>query len=375
MTDKEAIILLNTISGIGAIKIQSLMDFWKPAEIFNQSAGKLSQINGISSKIAKNILDTLDTDALEKELDIINRGGVEVVTKLDEEYPERLKEIYDSPPCLYVRGNVSVLKTPMLAIVGSRRISSYGRRMAQHLSEAAGYAGWTVVSGLAYGTDGIAHQGALDAQGKTIAVLGGGLARIHPQDHIPLAREIVKEGAVISEFPMTMSPNRHSFPMRNRVISGLSNGVLVIEAGIRSGSLITANFANEQGRTVFAIPGQVDNPSARGCNSLIKDGAKLTENFNDILEEFEFLPGFENYASRKQNKQQEEQELDFSAFSDVEQKICDALKVESLTIDGLVATTKLDLVEIMSTSMQLELKKILTKDNTGKYILSDYTSK
>jgi DNA processing protein len=204
-----------------------------------------------------------------------------------------LAEIHDPPLCLYVRGELPDPELPALAVVGSRRVTPYGRRMAELLAGAAAQAGWPVISGLAYGVDAAAHEAAVAAGGLTVAVLGGGLARIHPQEHIPLAKRIAAgHGAVVSEFPMTFPPTRQTFPMRNRIISGLSRGVVVVEAGTKSGALITARTALEQGRQVFAVPGRADDPQSRGCNNLIRDGAKLTESFDDVIADFEFLPGF-----------------------------------------------------------------------------------
>ncbi len=367
MTNSEACVTLNLVSGIGPTKIQGLLDiFGNYSDILEQSKQELAKVYGISEKLANSIIEVNNSDALEKEMNLIERAGTQIITLIDDDYPEPLKEIFNPPLCLYIRGNVSVLKTQCIAIVGSRRISSYGSRMAQHLSEAASYAGWTVVSGLAYGTDIIAHKATLATKGKTIAVLGGGLSRLHPQDHAHIAREILVDGAVISEFPMTMSPTRHTFPMRNRIISGLSTGVLVIEAGLNSGSLITANYAIDYGKTVFALPGQADSPMARGCNKLIKEGAILTETFDDIIEGLEFLPGFQ---SKRGNKPEKLETPAINNLSEIEQKIIDELSIEDISVDTLSNSTQLAIGELLSTLMQLEIKKIIQKQNNGKYHL------
>ena len=236
--------------------------------------------------------------------------------------------------------------------------------MARHLSEAAAYAGWKVVSGLAYGVDAEAHQATLDAGGITVAVLGGGLARIHPQDHTPLAREICERGgALVSEYPMNFPVSRQSFPRRNRIISGLSQAVVVVEAGLNSGALLTANIALEQGRTVFAVPGQADNPQAKGCHQLIKNGAKLTETFDDVMEDFEFLPGF---GSVREGTESYTPELDFEiknipfeGLEDNEQLIVKSLNDGEKSLDQLSGSTGIQTGKLLSLMMKLEIRKLV----------------
>lgn len=247
------------VSGVGPARMAALVAACgSPSAVLERSAGELSSIQGISAALAEKIASWREHVDLAGELDLADRGGVRIIVKDDPEYPSILKEIHDAPICLYVRGKLPDLESKSIAIVGSRRMSAYGRSMAQHLAESAVYAGWTVVSGLAYGVDAAAHQAVLNAGGKTVAVLGGGLARVQPQEHLPMAREIAATGAVVSEYPMEFPPNRRSFPMRNRIISGLSRATLVVEAGIGSGALITAAAATEQGRAVFAVPGGSD---------------------------------------------------------------------------------------------------------------------
>ncbi len=249
------------ISGVGPARLACLVaSCGSPSSVLERSAAELRSIQGIGEALAAKIASWRDSVDLDAELNMAERGGVRILVKDDPEYPPILKELRDAPICLYVRGALPDLESSSIAIVGSRRMSSYGRNMAQHIAESAAYAGWTVVSGLAYGVDAVAHQAVLNAGGKTIAVLGGGLARVQPQEHLPLAREIsASGGAVVSEYPMEFPPNRRSFPMRNRIISGLSRGTLVVEAGLGSGALITAAAATEQGRAVFAVPGEIDN--------------------------------------------------------------------------------------------------------------------
>ncbi|MHB9138025.1 MAG: DNA-processing protein DprA, partial [Victivallaceae bacterium] len=267
--------------------------------------------------------------------------------------------------------------TNSLAVVGSRRVTVYGRKMTAHLTEAAVYAGWKIVSGLAYGVDAIAHQVAVDLKGITVAVLGGGLARVHPQDHVPLARSIVENnGALISEYPMKFPVSRQSFPRRNRIVSGLSRAVLVVEAGIDSGALITATSALEQGRSVFAVPGMADNPQARGCHKLIKEGAKLTEDFEDILQDFEFLPGFGGIKETSVCRDEDEEYSaapaslpEMSGMSENEQKVVQALSLENKSFDSLSAETGIASGTLLGMLMKMEIKKQLSQSPGKIYSL------
>lgn len=357
MTDRTAFIILNMISGIGPVRVRELITvFGSPEKLLAASKKDLRAIHGIGEKLATDISSWQTTINFEEEISLAEKAGVKMITQVDPGYPDLLKEIYDPPLCLYLRGALPVEHARNIGIVGSRRVTNYGRRIAQHLSEAASYAGWTVISGLAYGIDAIAHEAVVQTNGKTVAVLGGGLARIHPQDHIPLAKKIIETGgAVISEFPMQFSPNKWSFPMRNRIISGLSQGVLVIEAGMGSGSLITAKCALDQGRTVFAVPGEADNPQAKGTNQLIKNGAKLTESFDDILEEFQFLPGLR----RPGNPEQESPSHD--SLAEDEKIIINALRSGTLSADQLSSETGIQPGGLLALLMKLEMKKIITQ--------------
>lgn len=372
MTDREALIILNMLPGVGPIKVGELsVALGSPSAILAASTSKLVSVQGIGQKLAGEIAGWEKKVNLKEELELAERAKVRIITTTDSDFPETLKQIYDVPLVLYVRGEIPDGKH--LGIVGSRRITNYGRRMAEHLAASASFADWTVVSGLAYGIDAVAHQATVDAGGRTVAVLGGGLARVHPQDHIPLARKIIETGgAVISEFPMEYQPNKRSFPMRNRIISGLSHGLLVIEAGLRSGSLITAKCALEQGRIVFAVPGEADNPQARGTNSLIRDGAKLTESFDDIIDEFEFLPGMR--PSDDDGGETQGDETTTSAkladLTDDESKIVDYITSErEVSTDQIIAATEIPTGTVLSLLMGLELKRVLEQRPGKRYAI------
>ena len=361
MTNREAYIVLNMISGVGTARFKSLVEnFAEPRKIFTQNIDGISRIKGISEALANKIVYWEKDIDLNAELEFAKISGTQIITLDDAEYPEILKGIYDPPLCLYVRGKLPDFSYNSLAVVGSRRATIYGRKMAKHLSEAAVLADWKVISGLAFGIDAIAHQAAVDAGGITVAVLGGGLSRVHPQEHVPLARSIIESGgALISEFPMKFPVSRQSFPRRNRIVSGLSQAVLIVEAGLKSGALITANLAMEQGKDIFAIPGHVDNPQAKGCHKLIKQGAKLTEDFNDILEDYDFLPGF---AQMDEVNEESGEELEISIpanMSEDEYQIIQLLQGEAKAFDYLADATSIPVATLNGLLTKMAMKMML----------------
>ncbi len=382
MTEQEGYIILNMLNGIGPARLNILKSrFGSPVNILQAGAKDLAALPGIGSTLAEKIANWENTVDLASELELAEKGGVKIVTMEDEDYPIVLRELRDAPLCLYVRGVLPPnIGERSLGIVGTRSMSHYGSRMAKHLSEAAAYSRFTVISGLAYGVDACAHRAVLDAGGRTVSVLGGGLARIQPQDHVPLAREIVeKGGAVISEFPMTTNPTRHTFPLRNRIISGLSTGVLVVEAGLNSGSLITANFALEQNKTLFAVPGHADDPGAAGCNSLIRQGAVLVESFDHILEEFEFLPSFtsgrnmireERSPYGNENETAKENTILPDTGDEESNKILAILQKEkSASLEILAEKSNLPASTLSSLLIMLELEHRIVRLDSGLYRL------
>ncbi|MBR2428006.1 MAG: DNA-processing protein DprA [Lentisphaeria bacterium] len=379
MTDHQAYIILNLLNGIGPARANALIEFCgSPSAIFQHSIQDLTRIRGISEALAERLLSWEKTTPYDKEMEMAENGGVTMLTPADEEYPQPLREIHDAPLCLYVRGTIPPEITQRsIAMVGTRNTSPYGAAMARHLAESAGYSSWVTISGLAVGIDTIVHRATLDAGGKTVGVLGSGLARFHPQENIPLAKDIIANGgAVITEFPMTFTPTRHSFPMRNRIISGLSLGTLVVEAGVNSGSLITAAQAIEQGKRIFAVPGEADASGSNGCNALIRKGAVLVENFDHILEEFEFLPGFQQdfTAMLRENNSNEydadatNEEEDFSLLSDADEKILDVLREsDTLSLEQITLHTNLPAQEIMASLVALEILRRIKKLPNGLY--------
>ena len=366
MTNQEAYVVLNMVSGVGTARFKALIEeFGEPRKIFEADASRVAVTRGISQALAEKIVDWEKDIDLGAELDFANKGGAQIITLDDDEYPRLLKEIYDPPLCLYVRGRLPDLGYNSIAVIGSRRATIYGRKMAKHITEAAVLANWKTVSGLAFGIDAIAHQATVDAGGITVAVLGGGLSRIHPQEHVPLARSIIDSGgAVISEFPMKFPVSRQSFPRRNRIVSGLSQAVLVVEAGLKSGALITANLAMDQGKDVYAVPGHVDNPQAKGCHQLIKQGAKLTEDFNDILDDCDFLPGFGAEEVREDNTDTFADTGHISIadnLDDNEVQIVKLLKGEPKSFDYLTETTGIPVASLNGLLTKMAMKMIIVQ--------------
>jgi DNA processing protein len=290
------------------------------------------------------------------------------VTRDDPDYPKNLREIYDPPLVLYVKGTLSERDAVAIGIVGSRRTTLYGQEMARKLSYQLARVGVTVVSGLARGIDTAAHKGALQAKGRTVAAIGCGIDVVYPPENKDLFAEIVeKGGAVVTEFPFGVQPDRQNFPMRNRIISGWSLGVVVVEANLKSGALITASQAAEQGRHVFAVPGRVDQPQARGCHQLIKDGAKLTEDAEDVLAEFEYLlPKKRGAATTGETDAAPGPGL---ALSEHEVKILAAIGSEEMPIDQIIRDTGLTSACVSATLLALEMKR-LVQQHPGKIYIS-----
>ncbi|HVO93410.1 MAG TPA: DNA-processing protein DprA, partial [Terriglobales bacterium] len=274
---------LARVKGLGLVGCKKLLDrFTDPREIFSAVPAQLKDIDGMHGDAIDGLMSFSDWAAVEEEIRRIDAAGVRLVRFTDENYPARLRTIADPPPFLYIKGDLRPADDRAVAIVGSRSASDYGRRVARDLAGGLAALGFTVVSGMARGIDGMAHEAALSSGGRTLAVLGSGVDRAYPPEHEQLYQRIGENGAVISELPIGTRPAAFNFPARNRLISGLSLGVVVVEATEKSGSLITASLAVEQGREVFAVPGEVGSSRSRGAHRLIRQGAKLVETVNDI---------------------------------------------------------------------------------------------
>lgn len=359
MTSREAYILLNQIEGIGPVRARALCEtLGSPEAVWTASAAELAAVRGVGPKVAENIVTQRDGLDVGREEQAAAKLGARLVTLLDGEYPPPLKNIYDPPLCLYVLGTLEPKDAQALAIVGTRRASHYGIAQTDRLAYQASKAGFVVVSGLARGIDTTAHKAALKAGGRTLAVLGGALDKLYPPENRALADAIAAQGALISEFPLGREPDRTTFPYRNRLVSGLSKGVLVVEAGLDSGAMNTAEQALEQGRSVMAVPGRVDMDGARGPHRLIQNGARLVEDLADILKEFEFLfPPAER--ARLVRQQDARQRL---TLAPAEEAIVRALWTEpELDIDVLIRRTNLSSAQLMTLSMQLEMKRVIRR--------------
>ncbi|KPJ76518.1 MAG: hypothetical protein AMJ54_11375 [Deltaproteobacteria bacterium SG8_13] len=353
--------VLKSVSGIGNRLFKRLIDdFGSPQAVLAASAKQLLQVQGITARLAAGIRAQRITDPIKREVDLVQGAGVRIVTLADPDYPALLLQIPDPPPFLYLRGSLEK-KAGCVAVVGSRNATSYGLQAARLLSSELAGRGITVVSGMARGIDTAAHQGALEAKGRTIAVLGSGLARVYPASNRKLFDRIACEGAVISEFAMLTDPEPHNFPMRNRIISGLSLGTLVVEAGRKSGSLITARLAAEQNREVFAVPGSIRSFKSSGTHTLIKQGAKLVENTADILEEIRHRLHFPAADA----PETETRQASSGNLTPDERRLLDALSPYPLHIDDLTRCVGMESGKVASTLLQLELKG-LVQQSAGK---------
>jgi DNA processing protein len=281
---------LALVPGLGPkLTRAALAHFGSPAAVLAASAAHLEAVPQIGATLAGRFAAAFRTVTVDAELVQIERHGIRLVPFGSPEYPARLATILDPPPLLYLKGELTAADDRAVAIVGSRACTSYGKRVTEKLAAGLAAAGWTVVSGLARGIDGVAHRAALDAGGRTLAVLAGGLGKIYPPEHADLAARVAGQGALLTETPMTVDPQPGMFPARNRIVSGLSRGVVIVEANVKSGALITATHAAEQGREVFVIPGNVDSPASAGCLDLIRKGGRLVRSVDDILEDLQGL--------------------------------------------------------------------------------------
>ncbi|OWK43311.1 DNA-processing protein DprA [Fimbriiglobus ruber] len=277
---------LALVPGLGPKLTRAVLEhFGSAAAALAATAPQLETIPLVGAKLAARFAASFRNVDITPEWDLIDAHAVRVVRAGEPEYPARLAAIDDAPPLLYLRGALTAADANAVGIVGSRACTSYGKRVAERIAAGLAAAGWTVVSGLARGIDGAAHRGALDAGGRTIAVLAGGLSKIYPPEHADLAEEVAARGALVTETPMTVAPQPGMFPARNRIISGLCRGIVVIEANAKSGALITATHAAEQGREVFAVPGNVDSAPSAGCLDLIRKGARLVRTADDVLDD------------------------------------------------------------------------------------------
>ncbi len=360
-TARHLLIGLNLIREITPRRMEILLHrFSSPQEIWDAPAGVLAAIPGFS-EVASQIVAARSYAALDRELAQAVELGISIVTLFDPSYPPLLREIEAPPAVLYIRGGETIDTRRTIAIVGTRRASGYGRAMAERLARDLGALGLFVVSGLAIGVDTAAHRGALTAEGKTVAVLGSGFLHPYPATNRKLIDEISRSGAVVSEYSLDTHPTKWTFPQRNRTIAGLSRGVVVVEAPERSGALITARLALEQGHEVFAVPGNVISTASAGTNRLIKDGAKLVENVDDILSEFPDLAVLKNGPSKTAKP-------DLSALTEEQCRIYDMVGLEPLHIDDIISRGSFSPTEAAHTLLLLQMKNLIQEIEGRRYI-------
>jgi DNA processing protein len=363
MDSREALIALNLIEHVGPIRVRQLLEYFGDAPaILRASKAQLLQVRNVGEETAEAIAGWEKTVDLAGELKRIGDFGCHVLIQDDEDYPELLRQIYDPPVIFYVKGKLTAKDKNAVAMVGSRMTTHYGIETARKLAYQLAYTGVTVVSGGARGIDTAAHQGALSGKGRTIAVLGTGINLIFPSENADLFERIAANGAVITQFPFNRPADKQSFPIRNRIVAGMTLGTVVVEANLTSGALITANFATEYGRQVFAVPGRIDSPRSKGCHDLIKKGAKLCEGVEDILSEFEYLFP----ASNKPASASETGILPALELNENEQKVLIVVKADDeMSIDEIIRASSLPSSAVSVALFSLEMKR-LVKQLPGK---------
>jgi DNA processing protein len=361
--DLRSHVRLACVPGIGSRLRRLLLDrFGTPDGVFAASPAEIASVGRISRKLAAALPTLADDPTADDVIALCRKRSVDILLEGQDAYPSLLSRIDDPPGLLFVRGTLLPQDSLSVAIVGARHATAYGLKAAEQFGAGLARAGYTVVSGLARGIDAAAHRGAITAGGRTIAVLGSGVLNVYPPEHADLAREVIDSGALISELPPLTDPNAGTFPQRNRIVSGLSLGVVVVQAADRSGALITARLATEQGREVFAVPGPIDCRMSRGCHELIRDGAKLVASVDDILEEFG--PLFETVTTADGRAVKSAAELQ---LGDVEQRVLDAYDAlaegesNPVSIDEIVNSSGLAASQVLATIGVLEMRRLIRR--------------
>jgi DNA processing protein len=367
LTERQAFLVLNALPNIGPITLNRLLEELggDPRAVFTADRRRIESVKGVGPVISASIAGWRDQLDLAREEAHMAKGNVDFITTRDADYPTLLKEIHDPPIGLYRKGRYA-FGQPCIAIVGSRRTTLYGQGVAKKFAAELARLGFCIVSGLARGIDTAAHDGALSVGGKTAAVLGTGMDIIYPPENLELYRRIEAEGAVLSEFPFGRRADRQSFAMRNRIVAGMSEAVIVVESDVDGGAMITARFAGEQGRLIFAVPGRIDQNSSAGCHQLIRDGATLLTNVDDVLSELNYLGGLRPAAisekpahaaaGRPANLTEEEARV-FECFRGG----------AILAPDAIAAQTELGAGQLSATLMMLELKHLIAKRADGAF--------
>jgi len=364
MDERDGRMLLNSVPGVGPITLSRLLENFHndPWEILTANESELKKVRGVGEQASAAIYKAQSSGWLDKEKEKLEKMGGGFL--FGSEISQYLKELSDPPIGLYCLGEIPMM--PCISIVGTRIPSMYGKKMARKIASELAESGICIVSGMARGVDSAAHEGALEAGGKTLAFLGSGLDIIYPPENLNLYRKIQNSGAVLSEFPLGRRADRRTFPMRNRLVAGVSLGVIVIESAKAGGSMITARFAAEQGRTVFALPGRVDQAESQGCLDLLRDGATLVRNSADILEEVEPMLDFATLSYPSSDLSVNIK--DYSSLDDDEQVIMKNLKEgDAFTVDHFHQVTQLALPQVMSTLTMLEIRGLIQKRTDGSY--------
>ena len=367
LTERQAFMILNDLPNIGPISLNRLLTELggDPRDILAADKRRLESVRGVGPETSAAIIGWQTHFNLAREEERLAQTGAVFITPRDEGYPKMLREIHDPPIGLYRKG-AYLFEQPCIAVVGSRRTTLYGQAVAKKLGADLARLGFCVVSGLARGIDTAAHEGALSVGGKTAAVLGCGLDIVYPPENLDLYRRIAETGAVISEFPFGRKADRQTFPMRNRVVSGICEAVVVVETDVQGGAMITARFAGEQGRLIFAVPGRIDQNTSAGCHQLIRDGATLLTSVDDILSELNYLDGLRPQPIPE--KTGAAQTTSLAGLSEVEAAVLEQFRGGAmLTLDALTAQTGRPTAEISATLMMLELKRLVAKRADGTF--------
>lgn len=357
MGDKKYWIGFNLIKGIGAVRMQALINHFDDLESAWKAAPADLAAAGLSLKLIERIVQARENIDLEKVWARIESQGIKILTWEDAAYPQRLKEIEQPPPVLYIRGDYLPDDLFAVAIVGTRRVTAYGRQITEELASYLASNGITVVSGLARGVDAIAHQGALKTGGRTIGVLGSGVDKIYPPEHRQMADRMMEQGAIVSDYAPGTPPDASNFPPRNRIISGLSLAVVVVEAGETSGALITAEFAAEQGREVFAVPGSILAPQSKGTNKLIQKGALPLLSINDLMQALNLTRMGDHKAARK-----------ILPADQTEARLMNILGAEPLHVDEIRNQTELPIEKVSAALALMELKGMVRQVGGMNYV-------
>ena len=368
LSEKQAFMILNDLPNIGPVTLHRLLEAFgsDPRDILSADKRQLEAVRGVGPETSAALMNWRTHFDLAREEERLARAGATFITARDPGYPKMLKEIHDPPIGLYRKGDY-LFEQPCIAVVGSRRTTLYGQSVAKKLGADLARLGFCVVSGLARGIDTAAHEGALSVGGKTAAVLGCGLDIVYPPENLGLYRQIAETGAVLSEFPFGRKADKQTFPMRNRVVSGICEAVVIVESDVAGGAMITARFAGEQGRLIYAVPGRIDQPSSAGCHQLIRDGATLFTGVDDILNELNYLDGLRPQAITTEGQPRLLEQL-MPQLDAAERRLVAAFAGGAiLGIDALTTATGLSAPEVSATLMGLELKKLVQKRADGTF--------